>query len=135
MRYKFRVKSVVVFYQDTAYLADLHRFQKWIGAGYVYTRNDHISELRVEGHAQVGQLLIKLKPYLQFKSKHASYMLQALQLMSGKTSIDNFLSVCDLADEISMASYVSRNRKYTAGYVRKILSENNLIPVTTGLPK
>ena len=133
MKLLFRIKAVVVFYQDSRHISDLKKFQKWIGAGYVYKRNDHISELRVEGHARVEQLLTKLKPYIRFKKLQVKYMLKAIKKLSKKQTIEEFLEVCDLADDISATNYVSRNRKYTAEYVRNKFFEHNLIPVTTGL--
>lgn len=132
MRFKFRIKSVVVFYQDQTYRHALDLFQSWVGAGYVYCRNDSICELRVEGHIRVKELLSTLLPYLHFKKDQALLMLDALRLVKRNQTIQQFLAVCELADAISDKSYVSRQRKYTAEYVRAVLAEQRLIPVTTG---
>ena len=58
MRYLFRIKVVVVFYQDEKYIDELIWMNKIIKAGYVYTRSDRISELRIEGYTQVEKLLL-----------------------------------------------------------------------------
>jgi hypothetical protein len=134
MKYRFRVKSVVIIYQDSKYHSRLVELRGLIGAGYVYRRNDRISELRVEGHMQVASLIVKLLPYLRFKHVQATLMLEALSLIRRKYSVDEFLSVCRIADEISANSYASKRRKYTAYYVEQVLHSHNLIPVTTGSP-
>jgi hypothetical protein len=132
MRWHFRVKTVVVFYQDSRYMTDLTQFKLWFGAGYVYRRNDRISEYRVEGFAQVKRLLVLLLPYLRFKKKQAEIMLQAILILETKYGIDDLFHVCQLADAISELNYKSSQRKYTAEYVRRYLDGLGLVPVTTG---
>jgi hypothetical protein len=135
MKFLFRVKAVIIFYQDVKYIQAMHQFQKLIGAGYVYQRNDRISELRIEGFKQVNKCLRLFRPYLVFKSTQADLMFEALRIvMKRRYSIEEFLQVCQLADEISQASYTSKRRKYTAKYVATILQQHGLFPVTTGFP-
>ncbi len=131
----FRVKAVVVFYQDMKMDDELHLLRTIIGAGYMYRRNDRISEIRVEGFDQVRRLLGKLKPHIRFKRKQVELMLKAIDIMlSKKVELDGFLQVCQIADQISAANYVSRRRKYTYAYVVKELTRLGLVPVTTGSP-
>ncbi len=40
MKYLFRVKCAVIFYQDSKLHDELERFRNIIKAGYVYRRND-----------------------------------------------------------------------------------------------
>ncbi len=74
----FRIKTVICFYQDSRY----HEFIKWIqqqfNCGYVYVRNDHISELRIEGFQRVFEVLQKLNPYLRLKKKQAELLLDLI---------------------------------------------------------
>ena len=49
MKFLFRVKAVVVIYQDTKQKDIVEQLWKLIGVGYFYHRNDHISEIRIEG--------------------------------------------------------------------------------------
>ncbi|MFH1959251.1 MAG: LAGLIDADG family homing endonuclease [Patescibacteria group bacterium] len=134
MRFLFRPKTIVVFYQNSKNHEILKDLQQIIQAGYVYKRNDCMSELRVEGHQRVYELLRKLYKYLRFKHKRADLMLKALKiLMKRRYSLDEFLTVCDLADQISNLNYTSRARKYTSKYVRQVLKNHSIIPVTTGV--
>lgn len=133
-KFLFRVKTTVVFYQDTSKFLELEIIHKVLGAGYIYKRNDHISEIRIEGFTSVNKLLLTLKPYVRFKKDQVNLMLAALKILqTSKYSLEDFLKVCELADLISQASYSSKNRKYTKDYVYTELKNHNLIPVTTGV--
>jgi hypothetical protein len=66
-----RVKTTICLYQDIRYRKDIEWIQKILGYGYVYNRNDHICELRIEGFQRVYDTLILLKPYKLIKIKHA----------------------------------------------------------------
>lgn len=134
MRFLFRPKTTVIFYQHSKNHAIMEDLQQIIQAGYVYKRNDQMSELRVEGHQRTQELLTKLHKYLRFKSYRAELMLQALKiLLKRKYSLDEFLQVCELSDQISACNYTSGKRKYTSQYVRQVLHDHGLIPVTTGV--
>lgn len=129
----FRVKTLVILYQDTRYLSILKDIQSILGFGYVYERNDHMSELRIEGHLHVFHFLSAIRPYVKFKTQQVRYMLQALKLLQKKYSLQEFLEICDLADQVSASNYSSKRRKYTAEYVRTVLRDAQIIPVTTGV--
>lgn len=133
MRFLYRVKAVVVIYQDAHSINLLRELQSVIGAGYISERNDRIAELRIEGFIQVEKLLKKLKPYLRFKKSQADYLLQALKILKRKKySLEDFLSVCDLAEAISAANYKSSQRKHTKQSILNNLRSNGIVPVTTG---
>ena len=81
-----RIKTVICFYQDCRHRQDLEWIQKILG-GYVYTRNDKISELRIEGFAMVLRILSLLKPFLKVKKKQASLLIKLIpQLQQKKVS-------------------------------------------------
>lgn len=58
----YRIKTVICFYQDNRYRSEIEWFKKVLGCGYVYTRNDHICELRIEGFGRVYEVLTQLSP-------------------------------------------------------------------------
>lgn len=80
----FRVKTVICFYQDNKYRKEIEWIKKVLGCGYVYTRNDHICELRIEGFSRVFDILNSLKPYLRFKKKQARVMLKVIPRLQQK---------------------------------------------------
>jgi len=78
-----RIKTVICLYQDSRHKRDLEWIQKILG-GYVYTRNDNISELRIEGFTRVLSVLILLKPFLKFKKKQASLLIKLIPELQQK---------------------------------------------------
>ena len=133
-RFLFRPKTVVILYQESRHHEDIQYIQSMIGAGYVYKRNDHMSEYRLEGHKQVKDLLVKLKPHVLFKQKQLEFMLKAITILQKrKYSLDDFLRVCNLSDLIARQNYSTSARKYSASYVRSRLQDKGLVPVTTGV--
>ena len=80
----FRVKTVICFYQDSRHIKKIEWIKKVLGCGYVYTRRDHISELRIEGFQKVFEVLLSLKPYLRFKDKQVSLMLKLIPKLQQK---------------------------------------------------
>lgn len=132
MRFLFRVKTVVVIYQDAAYIDQLKEIQRYIASGYIYKRNDRIAELRIEGHKAVEQLLVQLQPHIRFKSRQVKTMLTAIQILKRTPYlVEDFLTVCMLSDRISRYNYSSKKRKYTYEYVQHELEKASIIPVTT----
>ena len=133
VKYRFRIKATIVIYQDTKLKFLVKEIHDLLQMGYIYDRNDHITEIRIEGFSQVKIFLTMIKPYLRFKLNQAILLLQAIKIMQKATfSITDFLKVCKLADEISNQNYVSKTRKYTYQYVVAELKSHYLLPVTTG---
>ncbi len=131
VRFGFRITSTICFYQDSSQEDELLWIRDQLGVGYVYKRNDGISELRVNGHQRVAETLRRLKPYIHFKRNQVDMMLEALEKLEAAQTPENFLEVCALADEIASKNYASR-RKNTAAVVRKEFETKGwLVPVTT----
>ncbi len=80
----FRVKTVICFYQDSKYLDQINWFKDTLKCGYVYIRNDHICELRIEGFDKVLEILTSLQPYLKFKQKQATLLLDLIPKLQQK---------------------------------------------------
>jgi len=81
---KRRIMFTICFYQDTRHEKPLFWIKKVLGIGYVSRRNDGITELRINGYEQVGDILNNLLPYLKFKRKQVGYILTALNIVRKK---------------------------------------------------
>jgi len=113
----FRIKTVICFYQDNRHHQDILWIQTALGCGYVYIRNDHISELRIEGFQRVLETLVKLKPYLRFKRKQAGLLIRLIPKLQQK-----------LISKEEVVLWIQKMRKYNY-----FSSQRNplKVPVTT----
>ncbi len=102
-----RIKTVICLYQDNRYRKDLEEIHKILG-GYVYTRNDNICELRIEGFARVFEILVLLKPFLRFKKKQASLLIKLIPKLQQKTV--NKESVVEWIKKMREYNYYSSQR-------------------------
>ena len=128
MRFKYRVKTTICFYQKQKHKLILDQLKKIIGFGYVYNRNDGMTELRIEGYQRVKTLLIWLLPYLRFKQYQAKKLLEAIRIVQNKSfSAKDLLKVCMIADYISNANNAPRQRKNKFSSVKKDLLNQGLI--------
>lgn len=128
MKFKYRVKTTICFYQKQKHKLILEQLKEVIGFGYVYTRNDGMSELRIEGHERVKTLLTWLMPYLRFKQYQAKKLLEAVRIVRKKSfSAEDLLKVCKIADQVSKANNAPRQRKNKFGLVKKDLLHQGLI--------
>ena len=115
----FRVKTTICFYQDSKHLREIKWMQKVLGCGYVYTRNDHISELRIEGFQRVFEILSVLKPYLKFKKKQTILMLDIIPKLQKK-----------LINQQEVVVWIERMRSYNYFSSQRNSLE---VPVTTDI--
>ncbi len=128
VRFKYRPKTTIVFYQKEKHRKIIEEFKEIIGFGYVYTRNDGMTELRIEGHQRVKTIITWLKPYLRFKKFQAKQILKAIKILQSKNySIEDLLSVVKIADKISKANNAPRLRKHNYKSVRADLLSRRLI--------
>ena len=84
----FRIKTTICFYQDKRHLEKMKWFKEILGCGYLYTRKDGISELRIEGFQRVFEVLTNLKPFLKFKKKQTSLMLKIIPKLQQKSFLN-----------------------------------------------
>jgi len=63
---KKRLMATICFYQDTRHERELYWIQQRFGIGYISRRNDGMTELRINGYAQVRDILKKLIPYKSY---------------------------------------------------------------------
>lgn len=128
VRFKYRAKAVICFYQKDKDKQGLERLRDIARVGYVYSRNDNMAEWRVEGHARVKEFLLKLLPHLRFKRRQAQLILQALKILEKKGySANDLLKVCQIANKISEINNAPRQRKNTYQSVKKDLLKLGLI--------
>ena len=127
VRLKYRAKAVVVFYQKENDKKTLQQLQHLFGHGYVYSRNDNMSEWRIEGHARVKEFLLQVKPYLRFKKRQAQLILTALKILKKHYSANDLLKVCLLANKISGLNNAPRQRKNNYQSVKQDLLKFGLI--------
>jgi hypothetical protein len=81
----YRIKTVICFYQDMRHVKEIEWIKRILGCGYIYTRNDKICELRIEGFQKVFEVLAKLKPFLRFKKKQVNLMLEIIPKLQNKS--------------------------------------------------
>lgn len=112
---RWRFMFTICLYQDTRHEQPLLWMRKKLGIGYISRRNDHITELRINGYAQTKRILELLNRFIRFKKVQARAMLKAAKFL-GKKRIERFtkrdrlvLANCLLA--IQNANYATRKKK------------------------
>ncbi len=107
--------ATICFYQDTRHEKGLLWIRKQLGIGYIAKRNDGMSEVRVNGFAQVHEILTKLLPYLQFKKRQATLLLKATKILSETPfrmlSAKQKRDVIDCILAIQEENYVAKGKK------------------------
>ena len=58
----FRVRTIISFAQKTGHDESLKWIKNKLGIGYIYNRNDLMTELKIEGFESVERILTILKP-------------------------------------------------------------------------
>lgn len=126
-RFGFRVRTIISFAQKIGHEEELRWIRKKLGIGYLYTRNDDMSELKIEGFERVEAILKKLQPFVLFKKKQVALVLKALSLLNKKDP--DVLAVANISDSLSGINYATTKKKYTAKEVAEFLKRYT--PVTT----
>jgi len=108
-----RFMATICLYQDTRHEKPLFWIRDQFGIGYISRRRDGISELRINGFEQVGNILSDLKPFIRFKEKQTHALIQACELLS-KKSIDalsksELRKLLGIVFEIKNENYKSRS--------------------------
>ena len=124
----FRVRAIISFAQKTGHADELFWIRDQLKIGYIYTRNDEMTELKVEGFNQVEKILKQLAPYVRFKRQQVRLVLDALEIL--KKNPKAILEIAQIADRISDINYATTKKKYTSEFIRQWLKQR-LAPVTT----
>src|SRR5205085_11718014 len=101
VRYGFRLQATICFYQDSTHENELRWMRDQLNIGYVSRRRDGISELRINGYIAVKKVLSEIREYIRFKRQQAELMLDAIEVLQCKSTAEQFIAACRLADEIS----------------------------------
>ena len=115
----FRIRAVISFAQKIGHEKELDWIRNKFGIGYLYRRNDGMSELRIEGFEKVQDILVQLAPFVRFKKRQVSLVLKALKLVDDQKK--NILKIAEISDSISEINYATTKKKYNAEYIRNSL--------------
>jgi hypothetical protein len=108
-----RVMLTICFYQDSRHERPLYWIKKVLGIGYISRRNDGMTELRINGHERVRDILIALLPFLKFKKKQAEAIIKSANLLLDKESNRKFTNE-KLVDNILIVqseNYATRTKR------------------------
>lgn len=114
-RKKLRFMCTICFYQDERHAKPLLWIRHKVGCGYVTRRNDGMVELRINGFAQVKQILKGVKPFLRFKKKQAHVLFKASTLLEKKSlrllNERELRMLVDCIVEIQKHNYATKHKK------------------------
>jgi hypothetical protein len=85
-----RIMLTICLYQDSQHEEPLYWIGKVLGIGYISRRNDGMTELRINGHERVRDILMVLSPFLKFKKKQAEAIIRSANLLLGDESNEAF---------------------------------------------
>ncbi len=112
---KIRFMATICFYQDTRHEKDLHWIHQIFNIGYLSKRNDGMSELRINGHESVKNIIYQLLPFIKFKRLQARALYTATQILSSKKykalSQKHLHTLVDLVLVIQSENYVTKKKK------------------------
>jgi hypothetical protein len=109
---KFRFMLTVCMYQDTRHEKTLLWIRKKFGIGYISRRNDNITELRINGYAQVEKILKSLNPYIKFKKIQARTILKSAKILQKKKILKNdYVRLVDNILIIQSENYVTKKKR------------------------
>ena len=123
-KFGYQIRASVCFYQQSQYRNELKRLKDILKFGYIWDRNDGITEYTIVGKNEVKEVLEMLQPYIWFKRKHVSAALKILNEMGDRRKIlkDEFLRLARLVDTYSSLNY-SKKRKNFARNVEEFLNK------------
>ena len=114
-RVKARFMATICFYQDTRHEKTLFWIRDVLEIGYISRRKDGMSELRINGYAQVKNILVLLLPYIRFKAVQAKEMIHATTILSSgmfrTLQKKQVLSLIDSVLRMQNENYVTKKKK------------------------
>ena len=126
LKYKYRIRVSVGFYQNKRYNWFLKNLQKDLKCGTIRTKPDGVTEYIITGANPVKDLLLQLKDSLVLKKRQANLVLEILEQKKEIKSKADFLEVCRLTDKVASLNY-SKKRTITAEEVEKVLLKDDTI--------
>jgi hypothetical protein len=125
LKYKYRIRVSIGFYQNKRYNWFLENLQKDLKCGSIRTKNDGVTEYIITGTDPVKNLLLQLKDCLVLKKRQANLVLEILEQKKQIKSKADFLKVCQLTDKVAMLNY-SKKRTITTKEVEKALFSDRM---------
>ena len=114
-RVKARFMATICFYQDTRHERTLYWIKEILKIGYISRRKDGMSELRINGYAQVKDILTVLSPYIRFKAVQAKTLIRATEILSSgmfrTLTKRQVLSLIDCVLRMQSENYVTKKKK------------------------
>jgi len=113
----WRLMATICFYQDSHHDKPLYWIRKQLDIGYISKRNDNITELRINGFEQIGQILEELLPFLRFKKRQARKMIKCLNFLLvkgknlGKQDCEKIIDYLQSVQNLNYRSHHKRTRK------------------------
>ncbi len=102
----------VCFYQDSRHEKPLVWIRNAIGIGYLSRRKDGMTELRINGFEQVGNLLQSLLPFIKFKRIQAESIIKASKLLQGgKLKNTDLKKLVGYIIRVQSENYVTKKKK------------------------
>ena len=121
----WRIMVTICLYQDSRHKAPLIWMRDTLGIGYISNRNDHITELRINGYREVKRILTMLQPYIKFKEKQVIFALRILTLLEhtriGLLKKKERLAIADDMIALRNENYQSHQRQYTDAGIKEML--------------
>ena len=112
---KRRFMPTICFYQDTRHEKPLSWIREILGIGYISRRNDGMTELRINGYAQVRDILEALLPYIRFKKLQTVALRDACKILSNakrrRLTDKRLLELTDLILVIQTENYITKKKK------------------------
>src|SRR5258708_1473589 len=104
-RFGFRIRVIISFAQKIGHEKGLKWIQNKLGIGYLYNRNDGMSELKIEGFKSIKSILTNLKPYFHFKENQVKLTLEALDII--EKNLHDLIRISEIGDQISVHNYTT----------------------------
>ena len=127
LKYKYRIRVSIGFYQNKRYSWFLTKLQKDLKCGSIRTKTkvinpvgDDVVEYVITAADPVKNLLLQLKDCLVLKQRQANLVLEILEKKKKIKSKSDFLEVCKLTDKVAKLNY-SKKRTITAEEVERVL--------------
>ena len=106
-----RIMLTICFYQDTRHEKPLHWIKSVLGIGYLSRRNDGMSELRINGHDQVENILTDLTPFIRFKKKQAEILLDSVKLIKSNKDEKSLKKLVNNIVALQQENYATRKKR------------------------
>ena len=114
-RLKRRFMLTIFFYQDSRNEKPLFWIRDILGIGYISRRNDKMTELRINGFAQIRRIINDLIPFLKFKKEQAIALHKSSDILakskSSKLTKKDLLKLVDYILIIQNKNYITKRKK------------------------